>query len=200
MATKVSRNAGCIFHESNGSTIQTQDPHYQRIMNAAHTKLVSSLLACSRLSYRRCYGVQTTSGRLKTSSPTVTENFAEYWSMFGAMAGMAINLSAIYNQRPEEVSMTMSRDLCAAGTCLAIWSLKIAPTNFGLVGCHLFNVLLQLNLIRKRLEHKKNEGGIRILQPSRHREQRRGEVDPRRRHRQHDSWIVRQTSVCVWIN
>ena len=155
------------------------------MISVASRKLAASTLTGSRLTCRR-YAAQTTSGRLKESHPTVSENFAEYWSMFGALAGMAINVSAICNQRPEEVSVTMSRDLCVAGTCLAIWTYKIAPMNLGLVGCHLFNVLTQINLLRKRLEDNR-DGGIRILQPGRCRERIKGEIDPHRHHRQHQS-------------
>lgn len=147
----------------------------------------STVLALTRFCLiSRRYAAQTTAGRMKESPQTIKDNFAEYWSIFGALAGMAVNTSAICNQKPEEVSVTMSSDLCVVGTCLAVWSYKIAPTNICLVGCHLFNVLTQLNLLRQRMERNR-DGKIRVLQPAFHRERRKGEVNPHRHHRHHQA-------------
>jgi hypothetical protein len=144
-------------------------------------KTAASATARFRFAFRR-FAAPTTSAFLKESPEIVKENFAQYWSIFGALAGMAVNLSAILNQRPDEASVTMSRDLCVIGSCLVVWSYRIAPTNISLVGCHVFNVITQLNLLRQRLQHR-HDNGIRILQPNCSRQRRKGEIDPNRRHR-----------------
>lgn len=86
---------------------------------------------------------------------------AELWGGLGAIAGWGMSGAAIYDatkQGPEVISLSMTPVLIVYSSLFARWAWIVKPQNLLLCGCHVTNVVAQVNQLRRALEHKMTSG------------------------------------------
>jgi len=98
---------------------------------------------------------------VKNTKKTSLWHSAEFWGGMGAIAGWGMSGAAIYDatlQGPEVISLTMTPVLIIYSTLFARWAWVVKPQNLLLCGCHVANVVAQVNQLRRVLEFKMNNG------------------------------------------
>lgn len=86
---------------------------------------------------------------------------AQIWGGLGAIAGWGMSGAAIFdamNNGPEVISLTMTPVLIVYSSLFARWAWVVQPRNLLLCGCHVTNVMAQLNQMKRALEYKMEIG------------------------------------------
>jgi hypothetical protein len=140
-------------------------------LTSSHTRLVgvrSKLHLSAAAARRRTFSSSADSAKTTADAVAPATNTksgwwhsVQLWGGLGALAGWGMSGAAIYdamNSGPEVISLTMTPVLIVYSTMFARWAWIVQPRNLLLCGCHITNVMAQLNQVKRALEYKLNNG------------------------------------------